>query len=105
LEWVERFSKFSRENQKNFIQYCLHFFRELMISQYSVHHSSRLTNNEAAIATQMEGLERAELEKIVGFLDKAHYYIERNVHIKVLMMNLSIQLTSVFKTLAKKQVS
>lgn len=89
MEWSEDIAITSREQQKVFLKYCLHMFRQSMLRNYTEDHLTRISEEENVF-----------LEKFARFIsgnnvfdfmkafNDAHYHIERNANPKILFMNL-----------------
>lgn len=95
IAWSETIAKTGRETQKQFLHYCLNFFRQALLLNYT--------------ATDLVYLEpqtqNFALEKFAPFvhgnnivaineeLNDAIYHIERNGNAKIILTDLSIKLT------------
>lgn len=98
VDWVDAFAKKGRENQKHFIDYALHFLREMLIVKLDPGIRVRLQKGELDRATAMaKVLDSGQVESIMTILNDCYYHIERNAHPKVLMLNVSIQIHKIFK--------
>lgn len=94
ISWSETIAKSGRETQKNFLQYCVHFFRQALLLNYKVPQ-----------LVYLEPQTRFELAKFAPFihgnnimdihqeLEDAMYHIERNGNAKIILTDLSIKLT------------
>ncbi|MBS9774790.1 MAG: DNA polymerase III subunit delta' [Tenacibaculum sp.] len=95
ITWSETIAKEGREVQKQFLQYCLQFFRQAMLLNYG-------TPDLVFIEPKTENF---KLENFAPFvhsgnilliekeLNEAQYHIERNGNAKVILLDLSIKLT------------
>lgn len=95
LQWSDEITSSNRETQKNFLLYCLDFFRQALLLNYK-------TDNLVYLSTKTKGF---ELEKFAPFvhngnileiqkeIEKAIYHIERNGYAKTIFTDLSIRLT------------
>jgi DNA polymerase-3 subunit delta' len=95
ISWSEDISKTGRETQKQFLQFCLNFFRQALLMNYS---ASELVYIEPKS-------EKFKLENFAPFvhgnnildiseeLQDAIYHIERNGNSKIILTDLSIKLT------------
>ncbi len=103
IDWSDIIAKTGRETQKQFLQYCIQFFRQAMLFNYGA-------TDLVFIHPKSPGF---KLEKFAPFihstnileisqeLNKAIYHIERNGNAKIILLDLSIKLT---KLLHKKEV-
>lgn len=104
VHWSETIAKTGRENQKQFLEYCLQFFRQALLLNYK---SPQLVFLE----TQSP---KFNLENFAPFihsknilliekeLNEAIYHIERNGNAKIILLDLSMKLT---RFLHKKEPS
>ena len=98
VRWVHRISNIGRENQKHFMQYALHFVREIMIHTATGSKNLRLSGKEAEAARKMSKiLPFAKIERIVPLFSDCIFHIERNANPKILFLDTSIQLNSIFQ--------
>jgi len=90
-KWVEEIAGIGREAQKKLIKYMLYFVRQTFLLKTGQRQT--LTGVEKQMAVQLAtNWEVGHFEKVTSILNKSHYYIERNVHPKLLFFNLSIQM-------------
>ena len=94
ISWSETIAKTGRETQKQFLSFCLDFFRQAMLLNYKA--------NDLVF---MEPKTSFKLEKFAPFvhgnnimdisneLQDAIYHIERNGNSKIILTDLSIKLT------------
>ncbi len=95
INWSETIAKSGRETQKRFLNYCLQFFRQAVLLNY---------NAESLVYLQPKSPD-FQIEKFAPFvhggnileinkeLNDAIYHIERNGNAKIILLDLSIQLT------------
>ncbi len=93
--WSEEIAKSGRETQKQFLVYCLQFFRQALLLNYQ---SSELVFLE--IQTPKFNLQNfspfvhsENIQDINQELNNALYHIERNGNAKVILLDLSMKLT------------
>lgn len=106
VRWTEDFAKLGRENQKQFLQYGLHFLREMLAMISAAPDSSnegrggaRLRPEELATAQNMaKVLDFDKIVQIVGLLNDNYYYIERNANPKILFLDTSIKMHRIMKS-------
>ncbi|RSK41535.1 DNA polymerase III subunit [Mangrovimonas spongiae] len=95
ISWSETIAKTGRETQKQFLHFCLDYFRQAMLLNYNA-------PNLVFVEPKTEGF---KLEKFAPFvhgnnimdisneLQDAIYHIERNANAKIVLTDLSIKLT------------
>lgn len=93
--WSEEIAKTGRETQKRFLRYCSHFFRQALLANYKANElvffesvSSEFNLNN--FAPYVHG---GNIENINSALEDAIYHIERNGNAKIILLDLSMQLT------------
>jgi DNA polymerase-3 subunit delta' len=93
--WSETIAKSGRETQKQFLAYCLQFFRQALLLNYK---SPELVFLE--IKTPKFNLQNfapfVHSENILAIekeLNDALYHIERNGNAKIILLDLSMKLT------------
>lgn len=104
IEWSETLAKTGRETQKQFLQYCLQFFRQAMLLNFG---AGNLVFFESKTGFQLEKfapfVHNNNILSIEKELNDAQYHIERNGNAKIILLDLSIKLTRLLH--AKKDVS
>lgn len=92
LEWIDETVAYSRERQKNFLNYALHIIRESLIVNYGDAQLSKLTSEEQEFVKKFAPfLHIDNIERFSEELNKAHYHIERNANAKILFMDLAFK--------------
>lgn len=98
VKWTESFAVLGRENQKQFLQYGLHFLRELLAYTITGNTSLRLKPEELTTAQNMSKvIDFDKIDKITSLFNDNIFYIERNASPKILMLDTSIQLNRILK--------
>lgn len=95
IAWSEEIAKTGRETQKQFLLFCLSYFRQALMLNYNVHDLVYMEpkvdnfklNNFAPFVHNLNILD------ITGELEQAIYHIERNGNSKIILTDLSIKLT------------
>ena len=95
IKWSDEISKTGRETQKRFLKYCSHFFRQALLTNYNskelVFFESQTPNFDLKkFAPFVHG---ANIENINKAIEDALYHIERNGNAKIILLDLSMQLT------------
>jgi DNA polymerase-3 subunit delta' len=95
IQWSEQIAQLGREKQKKFLEYCIEFFRQALLLNYQ---AQQLVYFEPKV-------EKFKLENFAPFihgnnindifttLSDALYHIERNGNAKIILTDVSIQLT------------
>jgi DNA polymerase-3 subunit delta' len=95
ISWSEDIAKTGRETQKQFLHFCLDFFRQALLLNY----------NATSLVYLEPKIEKFKLENFAPFihnnnildisneLQDAIYHIERNGNSKIILTDLSIKLT------------
>ncbi|WP_338409675.1 DNA polymerase III subunit delta' [uncultured Flavobacterium sp.] len=95
IAWSEEVASYGREVQKQFLHYCIAFFRQALLQNYTAKDLVYLN----------EGLKEFQLDKFAPFVNggnineifkeisDAIYHIERNGNGKIILTDLSIKLT------------
>ena len=95
IKWSETIAKNGRETQKQFLQYCLQFFRQALLLNYNASDLVFLETktpkfNLQNFAPFIHGTNILSIEKE---LNDALYHIERNGNAKIIFLDLSMKLT------------
>ena len=99
VKWVEQFSRIGREGQKHFIQYALHFMRELVYLLVSENYDPRLPVKDGQSAKKMaKTLDLGKIEAIRVELEHCLMAIGRNANPKVLLTAVSIKVNNVLRS-------
>jgi len=95
----EAFSKLSRGGQNTFLQYGLSMLREALVSISATQEKLfRVEGNEKSFASNFgKAISINQFQSLSSLLSEASYHIERNAYSKLLFMNLSINISKVFK--------
>jgi len=95
INWSETIAKTGRETQKQFLNYCLNFFRQALLYNYTA-------TDLVFLETQTKNFSLAKFAPFVHGnnilaineeLNDAIYHIERNGNAKIILTDLSIKLT------------
>ena len=100
IEWSETIAKSGRETQKRFLNYCLQFFRQALLLNYSA--DSLVFLEPASPNFKLENfapyIHSGNIVDINKELNDAIYHIERNGNPKIILLDLSIKLTRLLHT-------
>lgn len=100
-KWVNQMSSWGRENQKNFLEYGLHFFREYLFSLNTGRKNLRLNEYELSIAEKMTSLlDISKTEQLILILNDCIGAIERNANPKILFLADSLNIGRVMRNIS-----
>jgi DNA polymerase-3 subunit delta' len=93
VKWIEEIAKSGRERQKQFLRYFNHLLEQAIRLRYLDGREPMIPDAEKDFALRLNKIADIEQQRaIIGELDKAAYYIERNAHAKMLFHALTIKL-------------
>jgi DNA polymerase III subunit delta' len=93
VKWIDEISKAGRERQKQFLRYFSHLLEQAIRLRFMDAARLHIPDNERDVALRLNKMtDIARQKAIIGELDKAAYYIERNAHAKMLFHALTIKL-------------
>nr|MCU0346389.1 hypothetical protein [Saprospiraceae bacterium] len=96
--WTETFADLGRENQKQFLQYALHFMREYMLLKTTGSDQVRLPPEELKTAQNLSKIIGfGQIERITKLFNDCSFHIERNANQKLLFLDASIQLNKILR--------
>ena len=98
VKWIDDVSKLGRERQKQFLRYFNHLLEQAVRLRYIDAALLPIPDGEKDIALRFNKIaDVAQQKAIIGELDSAAYYIERNAHAKMLFHALTIKLLHILK--------
>lgn len=101
VRWVEQFAGLGRENQKQFLQYGLHFMREyttLKMTNGAEGLEVKLLPKELTAAQNLtKVIEFEQVGRIVKLFDECAFHVERNANQKLLFLDASIRLNKILR--------
>jgi len=93
VKWVEEISKAGRERQKQFLRYFNHLLEQGIHLRTLGPDRLQIPGNELDFASRLNRIATlGQMQAIIGELDKASYYIERNANPKMLFQALTFKL-------------
>ena len=95
IAWSEEIAKTGRETQKQFLLYCLNFFRQALLLNYTAKDLVYLEPQTSNFALEKFApfVHGNNIQEINKELNDALYHIERNGNAKIILTDLSIKLT------------
>ena len=95
LAWSEEIAKTGRETQKQFLQFCLDYFRQALLLNYKADSLVYLEpySEDFKLEKFAPFVHESNIMDISEELQTAMYHIERNGNAKIIMTDLSIKLT------------
>ncbi|RED48962.1 DNA polymerase III subunit [Seonamhaeicola aphaedonensis] len=95
ISWSENIAKTGRETQKQFLQFCIGFFRQALLLNYNASDLVYLEPKTEAFKLEKFApfIHGNNILEISNELQDAIYHIERNGNSKIILTDLSIKLT------------
>ena len=98
VQWSEAIAEIGRENQKQFLRYGLHFFREYLLLLLTGNEAVRLQPKELETARNLtKVISFDQVDSIVRLFTDCAYFVERNANPKVLFLDTSIKMHRIIK--------
>ena len=95
---AEELAGLGRENQKNFLKFGLHMFRESLIFNYLGVDNVNVKNQELDFLNKFARfINNQNISALLEEFDQASYHIDRNANAKLLFSDLVIKLTKLIK--------
>jgi DNA polymerase-3 subunit delta' len=95
----ESFNKLGKTAQKLFIQYAMNMMRHALVSEYMIDEKLKLNDDEQSFVSKFgKALSTQKLELITGEFNKAHYHLERNANVRILFLDLSLNVGRIMTT-------
>ena len=92
--WSDVIAKSGRETQKQFLQYCLQFFRQSLLLNYKSNSLVFLeTQSDFNLSKFAPFVHSDNILEIDKTLNDALYHIERNGNAKIILLDISLKLT------------
>ena len=92
IDWVNNFSKKGREINKEFLRYALELFRQCIANHYMVSMNGLSTEEEQFLIKFKPFINHENIIGLNEVINEAYYHVERNANIKILMLDVSLQL-------------
>jgi len=95
ISWSEEIAKTGRETQKQFLHFCVDFFRQALLLNYGADQLVYIEPNSKNFKLEKFApfINHANILEISEELQDAIYHIERNGNSKIILTDLSIKLT------------
>ena len=99
---MEEFDKFGKVKQRNLLSFALSIFRGSVLYRFNSLQQMPSLNQEVQtfIEKFAKHLDVDKSMKISQLISEAHYQLERNVHTRLVFLNLSLSLTQTLKSKA-----
>jgi len=92
IAWSEKMALTSREQQKSFLKYALHMFRQSMLKNYTDDMLLRVSADEAAFLKNFaKFISGNNILDFMKTFNDGHYHLERNANARILFTNICFQ--------------
>lgn len=101
VNWSEDFAKIGRENQKTFLHYALHFWREFLLLQAMDGKVENVRLLPAELTTAQKMLPIVNLDQVAAIstvLNECIEYVERNANPKILFLDAGVRIHQIFRS-------
>lgn len=94
-QWVDELAKTKKDNQINFLKFSISCFRNAFLYKYNVNKSLDIIDefDDFTFSKFSKFVDRNNIFEIFHILNKSIYYINRNGNAKLIIMDLSINLS------------
>jgi DNA polymerase-3 subunit delta' len=99
VDWVDKIAKeFGREEQKNFLLYCLQMFRQCIIGHYSKGDLIMSTKEQKAFLTKFAPFINAQnIIPLHECVEEAFYHLDRNGNNKLIFLDVTLKVFAQIK--------
>ena len=92
MNWANNLSSLSREEQKGFLRYGLHLFRQSLLFSYTDEKLIRLSPEELDFVRNFSRFVTGNnFEELYELFSQTHYHVDRNANPKILFTDLIFQ--------------
>ncbi|GAA0873987.1 DNA polymerase III subunit delta' [Wandonia haliotis] len=89
IQWAEKMASVTKEDQKNFLRYALHMFRQSILNNYVGDQMTRVSEEEADFLKNFSRfITGNNIQEFMKEFSDAHYHLERNANAKILFTDL-----------------
>jgi len=102
---VGKITSLSKDEQRNFYTYGLHFIRQVMYMQLTKSQNVQLTPDEVEIAQKMSSiLDPEKIEAVSEVLNEAIDNVARNVNMKIALFSDTLEIGAILKGQMKREM-
>jgi DNA polymerase-3 subunit delta' len=92
FNWIDDFAGFSKEQQRNFLKYAMHIFRQCIVGTYTDNVLLRAREDEVDFIRKFaQFVHGYNIVPLMQEFNKAHYYLDRNANPKLVFTQLSFR--------------
>lgn len=93
FDWCDSLAKTSRVEQKGFLSFCLHMFRQSIVGNYTEMKMVKLNAKERAFMNKFSPfINNRNIVQLSTLISEAHYHIERNANAKIVFTDVTIKI-------------
>ena len=94
MAWSDKMAKLKKEEQKEFLSYCLYLIREALLLSYGAPSlSSFISSSDFDINKLSPFIHSKNIVNIVNLIEDARYSITRNVNAKIVFSTFCLNIT------------
>ncbi|SFE15737.1 ATP-binding protein [Thermophagus xiamenensis] len=97
-QWVDDVAAMPKERVKNLLQYCIDFLRESYIANFNIPKLVYATSEENSFIEKFKAfVNDRNVQQMVKEFELAHAHIERNGNVKLVLFDMSMQVSGLFR--------
>ena len=98
ISWSNRMAGIGREQQKDFLRFCLRLTREALIYSNQTHEINYISEDEKNFLEKFSAfITNNNSDRIYKILNESYYHIERNASPKIIFFELSLQINKLLR--------
>ena len=98
VEHSEDFHRSNKVEQKGLLKYLLYILRESMIYKFGTDGLARCDETDREFISKFSSiLDESKVGKLLSLVDEASYHLDRNASARVMMLDLSIKISTIFR--------
>lgn len=102
LPFTDQFAALSRDKRNQFLEYCIHFFRQYLIYLYTKDHTKiRLSDKEKdAVMKLVNFIDMEKARQMLSIIEEGIVLLNRNINAKILFTKYTLAIAGILKPTA-----